>query len=453
MMETDDDCNRQGAGVAARPRWFAFGFNAFGQLGPSGSDPRELCVTRPRRLTLGAHETGERRDDEERQRQEEEGEEEGGEDEREDEQAVVDVAPAWGSAALRGSRDVCVQGFAQGGRAGPTRVPLADGAQQLACNDSCLVLVTHACAQVWEWSLALLPPEDLHENARPLWDMPLLSGAKEAPVLPLVPGGYVDLRPPFFHPLPELAGGVRALQLALGREHVLLLTDDGTVWGWGPGRHGQQGHGTTEAEVAPRPVEGLQGLPMVGVAAGGWHSVALSRGGDVYTWGWNEAGQLGLPSKRGLGEGSNSPKRCNLHGRENDCSLVPPSDANKQQHGCGTDEEREPQDVSHGEKGESQKTGTQYISIQAFPALLDFPGDDEISAVATGSRHTVALTKCGKLYTWGWGEHGQLGHGSRRSWDEPQHVEFFCQHSLEVVAVRCGDWSTFAMARPMPSNK
>ncbi|CAN0106278.1 unnamed protein product [Lampetra planeri] len=393
--------------MAARPRWFAFGFNSFGQLGTARSDPRELCVTRPRLVTLGAHERAEEGDDED--------EEEDGDD---DEQAVVDVAPAWGSAALRGSRDVCVQGFAQGGRAGPTRVPLADGAQQLACNDSFLVLVTHACAQVWEWSSALLPPEDLHENARPLWDMPLLSGAKETPgtlLLPLVPGGYVDLRPPFFHPLPELAGGVRALQLALGREHVLLLTDDGTIWGWGPGRHGQQGHGTTEAEAAPRPVEGLQGLPMVGVAAGGWHSVALSRGGDVYTWGWNEAGQLGLPSK--------------------------------------PDEEREPQDASHGEKGESQKTGTQYISIQAFPALLDFPGDDEISAVAAGSRHTVALTKCSKLYTWGWGEHGQLGHGSRRSWDEPQHVEFFCQHSLEVVAVRCGDWSTFAMARPMPSNK
>lgn len=30
------------------------------------------------------------------------------------------------------------------------------------------------------------------------------------------------------------------------------------------------------------------------VSAGGWHNLALGEGGDVYSWGWNESGQLGL---------------------------------------------------------------------------------------------------------------------------------------------------------------
>lgn len=42
-------------------------------------------------------------------------------------------------------------------------------------------------------------------------------------------------------------------------------------------RHGQLGHGTLEAEPEPRLLEALQGLPMAEVAAGGWHSVCVSR--------------------------------------------------------------------------------------------------------------------------------------------------------------------------------
>lgn len=41
-------------------------------------------------------------------------------------------------------------------------------------------------------------------------------------------------------------------------------------------RHGQLGHGTLEAELEPRLLEALQGLPMAEVAAGGWHSVCVS---------------------------------------------------------------------------------------------------------------------------------------------------------------------------------
>lgn len=88
--------------------------------------------------------------------------------------------------------------------------------------------------------------------------------------------------------------------------------------------HGQLGHGGLTPEEEPRAVEALWGMPMSCVATGGWHSVCISGkcgteksyvfnwrkkkiaqmmspsdGGDLYVWGWNESGQLGLPS-RGL---------------------------------------------------------------------------------------------------------------------------------------------------------
>nr|XP_038040944.1 RCC1 domain-containing protein 1 isoform X2 [Anas platyrhynchos] len=64
-----------------------------------------------------------------------------------------------------------------------------------------------------------------------------------------------------------------------------------------PHRHGQLGHGGLESEQQPRLVEALAGVPMRAVAAGGWHSASISEGGDLYMWGWNESGQLALPSK------------------------------------------------------------------------------------------------------------------------------------------------------------
>lgn len=53
------------------------------------------------------------------------------------------------------------------------------------------------------------------------------------PALPLVAGGYVFPRPPFFAPLPA---GLRVQKLALGHEHVVLLDDGGALFTWGSGR-------------------------------------------------------------------------------------------------------------------------------------------------------------------------------------------------------------------------
>lgn len=52
-------------------------------------------------------------------------------------------------------------------------------------------------------------------------------------------------------------------------------------------------------EIKPLLVEALAGLKIIKISAGGWHSCALSEDGDLYTWGWNSNGQLGLPNLDG----------------------------------------------------------------------------------------------------------------------------------------------------------
>lgn len=60
-------------------------------------------------------------------------------------------------------------------------------------------------------------------------------------------------------------------------------------------RRGQLGNGEIVA-VNDRPcvVNGLAGVKVIDIAADGWHSAAVSAFGDLYTWGWNNQGQLGL---------------------------------------------------------------------------------------------------------------------------------------------------------------
>ena len=97
--------------------------------------------------------------------------------------------------------------------------------------------------------------------------------------------GYVGLL--VFLALPA---GVRAATLAGGSHHSLALRDDGTVWAWGDNRYGQLGNGSTELNLEPVEVGGLNGI--VAIAAGADFSVALDEFGGVWVWGDNSAGQV-----------------------------------------------------------------------------------------------------------------------------------------------------------------
>ncbi|XP_030838471.1 probable E3 ubiquitin-protein ligase HERC4, partial [Strongylocentrotus purpuratus] len=91
------------------------------------------------------------------------------------------------------------------------------------------------------------------------------------------------------------------IQIACGDVHSIALTLDGRLFSWGCNRHGQLGVETKWAakeakDHAEKPIEieGLWGIPVQHIAAGGAHSVALSTTGSIFVWGSNTHGQLGL---------------------------------------------------------------------------------------------------------------------------------------------------------------
>jgi alpha-tubulin suppressor-like RCC1 family protein len=86
--------------------------------------------------------------------------------------------------------------------------------------------------------------------------------------------------------------GVTAI--AAGGYHSLAAGSDGTVYAWGNNDRGQLGDGTTDLSLTPVKLGGpLSGIKITALAAGFYHSMAVSSRGTVYAWGSNELGQLG----------------------------------------------------------------------------------------------------------------------------------------------------------------
>jgi len=141
---------------------------------------------------------------------------------------------------------------------------------------------------------------------------------------------------------PSTLGDV-APAIAAGGDHTLGLKTNSTVWACGLNEYGQLGNGTTNDSVAPIQVSAISGI--LAIAAGQEHSVGLKTNGLVWAWGFNNHGQLG-------------------NGTTNNTDV--------------------PVQVS---------------------AITD------VRAIAAGQYHTVALKTNGTVWSWGWDNYKQLGTG------------------------------------------
>lgn len=90
--------------------------------------------------------------------------------------------------------------------------------------------------------------------------------------------------------------GKTVVAIAAGEDHSIALTSDGMVYAWGRNTYGQLGDGTTTQQTNPVAVSapGERNTdPIVAIAAGDHHNIALSASGVAYSWGRNLSGQLG----------------------------------------------------------------------------------------------------------------------------------------------------------------
>uniref|UniRef100_A0A671U621 Secretion regulating guanine nucleotide exchange factor n=1 Tax=Sparus aurata TaxID=8175 RepID=A0A671U621_SPAAU len=189
----------------------------------------------------------------------------------------------------------------------------------------------------------------------------------------------------------------RVTQVACGWDFTLLLADYGRVLACGSNAFGQLGVGQTVTHSRLRE-------PVVSVAAGLRHSLAVTHSGCVYQWGRG----LFSHAKRAL-----SPQPVPAHLSSTVPTLVPGL------------EQKTPQLVSAGavhcmcltdgnlflwgSNKHGQLTAKEPFLSSPTPVKNSLLGGEKVIRVWSGWTHIVAQTETGRVFTWGRGDYGQLG--------------------------------------------
>lgn len=83
------------------------------------------------------------------------------------------------------------------------------------------------------------------------------------------------------------------IQVACGKFHSLVLTKTGQLYSFGANTFGELGHGTiTEKVSKPTLISSLAGIPIAFIACGGHHSFVISKSGTIFAFGKNLYGQV-----------------------------------------------------------------------------------------------------------------------------------------------------------------
>jgi RCC1 and BTB domain-containing protein len=150
------------------------------------------------------------------------------------------------------------------------------------------------------------------------------------------------------------------VEVSSGECHCVAVDEEGGLWTWGSGSGGKLGHGDEQHRAEPTQVKfiGSPSVPRIRTALGGFdHTQAVSAAGVLYSWG----------SKYSIGIDA-----------EDDVSVP------------------------------MQNPTLRGVRVRQMTGSFE--------------NHCVALTEAGEVYTWGTGDYGQLGHGTREEKDVPTLV-------------------------------
>ena len=190
-------------------------------------------------------------------------------------------------------------------------------------------------------------------------------------------------------PLPMRRGRASALPVVscgAGAYHSLVITADGGVWAFGLNNHGQLGVGGTGGATAPAPVRALDAMGVEACDGGEHHSLVRTAAGEVWGFGRADSNQLGL--------------------------------------------------------GDDAEDGARETPVRV--SGLD---GVRVASVVCGSNHCCAVTAEGDLYTWGFGEMYQLGHGEADDEAAPRRVDAVKGRLTQAGA---GGQHTVLLLKPKP---
>ncbi|XP_068326461.1 PH, RCC1 and FYVE domains-containing protein 1-like [Pyrus communis] len=247
------------------------------------------------------------------------------------------------------------------------------------------------------------------------------------------------------HPkLIDTLSGMNVELVACGEYHTCAVTLSGDLYTWGDGTHnfGLLGHGSEVSHWIPKKVCGhLEGIHISYIACGPWHTAAVTSGGQLFTFGDDTFGALG----HGDHSSTSTPREVEtlrgLRTRRIACGIWHTAAVVEVMNESSYPETSS--NSSYGKlytwgAGDKGRLGHGDEQSKLVPECVAALIDKNICHVACGHNLTVGLTTSGKVYTMGSAAYGQLGNPSADG-KVPTLVEGKIADSF-VEEIACGSY-------------
>ena len=216
-------------------------------------------------------------------------------------------------------------------------------------------------------------------------------------------------------------------KISVGKDFILILKTDGTVWGIGNNGSGQLGNGGSKLQLELVKASGLENV--VKTQAGLQHSVALKSDGTVWTWGDNTLGQLGDSGTiytDGVTNLAALPRTtpAQVSGLTGITEI-----SSSHNHVLALKSDNTVWTWGLNDFGQLGHSSTSYST--APTQVINF---NNVVAVAAGWKHSLAVKSDGTVWAWGYNAYGQLGDGTTTQRNTPVQVSGL----TGVIAVAAG---------------
>ncbi|XP_068771683.1 protein RCC2 [Struthio camelus] len=254
--------------------------------------------------------------------------------------------------------------------------------------------------------------------------------------------------------------GIRVRTVVSGpcAAHSLLVTAEGKLWSWGRNEKGQLGHGDTTRVEAPKLIEALAGEAIVLAACGRNHTLALTESGSVFAFGENKMGQLGLGNQT---DAVPSPTQIMYNGQPitkmacgAEFSMIMDCKGNLYSFGCP-----EYGQLGHNSDGKfiARAQRIEYdceLVPRRVAIFIEKTKDGQILPVpnvvvrdvACGANHTLVLDSQKRVFSWGFGGYGRLGHAEQKDEMVPRLVKLFDFPGRGAAQIYAGYTCSFAVS-------
>ncbi|XP_076658197.1 secretion regulating guanine nucleotide exchange factor isoform X2 [Halictus rubicundus] len=221
-------------------------------------------------------------------------------------------------------------------------------------------------------------------------------------------------------------------RVSMGLRHTVLVTDDHKVLVAGSDNKGQLGLSTKKGELFGKStVYTFTEVPTLrnikNVACGQHHTVAITVDDHFYTFGDNKHGQLGLDTD----VISKTSFPILLPDVRFDSSVEIDSGWSHMLALTGSR-------VFSWGRNTYRQLGSASFEDPLSWRITRVEGLPKIEQISAGSEHNVVLTRDGRIFCWGWNEHGNCGTGHTRDVKAPEQLPYSANFTGTLVGSGAG---------------